>query len=181
MGQVISEGLDYIGRIDDNGNVFDGSGECVAQIDDSGYIRKNAGFGIYGKIDEDGTIRDSSLDVVGRIEANGYVYIHSKRVCHVTSAFLERITPKAWTGGQPSSYSGRTGNTKPPVTMPSVEGKWPFSIGTTIKLLVGVGLGIACIATSASSLGFWGCLLAIPFCIVVVFVISFIIKVINGH
>lgn len=106
MGNIISEGLEYIGRIDDNGFVFNQSGDHVATINDSGYIIKAAG-GSIGKIDEDGIIRDSRFDVVGRIQADGYVYIHSKRVCKVSSTFLERITPKAWNAGQDTTYSGR--------------------------------------------------------------------------
>ena len=48
MGNILSEGLQYIGRIDDDGYVFDCSGNCVAKINDSGYIGKVGGGEIFG-------------------------------------------------------------------------------------------------------------------------------------
>jgi len=140
MGNIISEGLEYIGRIDDNGYVYDSSGKRIAKIDDSGYIVKDTfNGGIYGKIDEDGTIRDASLSVVGRIEADGYVYIHSKRVCKVSSSFVERITPKAWNGGEVSSYSGRKKVPTVDIEPPSLDF---LSSPFFIKLIIGIILGI---------------------------------------
>ena len=112
MGNVISEKLEYIGRIDDDGYVFDRSGNCMAKINNSGYIGKVGGGEIYGKIDEDGTIRNASGTVIGRIQADGYVYILSNRVCKVSSSFIERITPKAWNAGEASTYSGRGSTSK---------------------------------------------------------------------
>ncbi|MBR2879833.1 MAG: hypothetical protein IKC02_04080, partial [Oscillospiraceae bacterium] len=129
MGQVISEGLEYIGRIDDSGYIFDKSGHCFAKIAEDGYITKVGGGSIYGKIDEDGTIRDSSLSVIGRIQADGYVYIHSTRVCRVSSAFIEKITPAAWNAGQPSSYSGRDSSSNSH-NETSAGFNWPLSFGT---------------------------------------------------
>ena len=107
MGQIISEGLEWVGRISDAGFVFDKANNCVARINKDGYIGKVGGGAIYGKIDTDGTIRDASLSVVGRIQADGYVIIHSKRICKVESSFIESITPKAWNAGESSTYKGR--------------------------------------------------------------------------
>lgn len=180
MGQIISEGLEYIGRIDDDGYVFDQSGNCIATINNSGYIGKVGGGDIYGKIDEDGTIRDSSYSVIGRIQADGYVYIHSKRVCQVSSTFLEKITPKAWNAGQTSTYSGRKDTSSSYRTSHSGGFTWPFGFATTLKLLVGVILGIGAIIDIGGQLGFVGCLLAIPFMIAVVFIACFVIKLFNN-
>ena len=175
MSTVISEGLEYIGRIDDDGYIFDRSGNCMANINDSGYIIKVGGGHCYGKIDDDGTIRDASGSAVGRLQADGYVYIHSERICKVSSKFIERITPNAWNAGQPSSYSGRNSGNRP--SLPSFD--WPFGFGTTVKLIIGVILGIWCIIEEAGNLGFTGCLLAIPFCVAFVFLLCFIIKLFN--
>lgn len=180
MGQVISEGLKYIGRIDDDGYVFDKAGHCAAKINDAGYISEVGGGSIFGKIDEDGTIRDASLSVVGRIQADGYVYIHSERVCKVSSKFIENITPGAWNAGKPSSYSGRSSSSSSNKKTSSGGFSWPFSFGTTLKLIIGVVLGVMAIISIGSELGIVGCLIAIPFMIVVVFVVCFIIKAING-
>lgn len=179
MAQIISEGLEYIGRIDDDGYVFDTSGECVAKIDESGYISKLGGYGYYGKIDRDGTVRDASLSVVGNIQADGYVYIRSKRICRVDSEYIRNITPDAWNYGHPNDYPNRTEDYYD-TSKGSIDWHWPFGFGTTLKLIVGAALGIWCIITNAGVLGFGGCLLAIPVCIAMVFVVCFIIKVVNG-
>lgn len=180
MGQVISESLEYIGRIDDNGYVFDKSGHCAAKIAEDGYITKVGGGSIYGKIDEDGTIRDSSLSVIGRIQADGYLYIHSNRVCRVSSAFIEKITPAAWNAGEASSYSGR-GTSSNSYSETSAGFNWPLSFGTTLKILVGIALGIWCMIDMGDTLGFVGCLLAIPVMVAFVFIVCFIIKLFNGR
>lgn len=180
MGHVISEGLEYIGRIDDNGYVFDQSGHCAANITDNGYISEIGGGDIFGKIDEDGTIRDASMTVIGRIQADGYVYIHSNRVCKVSSDFLERITPAAWNAGQPSTYSGRAGSDSSYVNTSSGGFTWPFGFGTTVKLILGTILGMWMIIDIGGDLGFFGCLIAIPLCIAVVFIVCFVIKLFNS-
>lgn len=180
MGNVLSEGLQYIGRIDDDGYVFDRSGNRVAKINYSGYIGKVGGGEIYGKIDEDGTIRNASGSVVGRIQADGYVYIHSNRVCKVSSSFIERITPKAWNAGQTSTYSGRANSSSAYEVGSSSGFNWPFGFGTILKLIIGVILGIWCIIEAGSDLGFIGCLLAIPFMIAFVFIVCFILKLFNS-
>lgn len=179
MAQVISEGLQYIGRIDEKGYVFDSSGECVAKIDESGYIMKLAGYGYYGKIDRDGTVRDASLTVVGNIQADGYVYIHSKRICRVDSQYIRNITPDAWNYGHPDDYPNRVEQSYDTAGS-GVEWHWPFGFGTTVKLIVGVALGIGAIVTNAGALGFGGCLLAIPVCVATVFIVCLVIKVISG-
>lgn len=166
MGSAVSEGLQYIGRIDDDGYVFDRSGNCVAKINDSGYIGKVGGGEIFGKIDEDGTIRNASLDAIGRIEANGYVYIHSKRVCKVSSSFVEKITPKAWNGGDVSSYSGRKKAPAVDVAPPSLDFlASPFFI----KLVIGIILGIVLMVNGSSA----GALIGGPF---IVFLFCFFAK-----
>ena len=143
MGNVISEGLQHIGRIDDDGYIFDRSGDCVAKINNSGYIGKVGGGEIFGKIDDDGTIRNASLSAVGRIQADGYVYIHSNRVCKVSSDFVERITPKAWNAGEPSTYSGRSNTSKNRDYSTSDSGAGTFfSSPFFIKLVIGIIFGI---------------------------------------
>lgn len=170
MGNVISEGLEYIGRIDDHGFIFDQSGHCFAQILDSGYITEVAGGKIYGKIDTDGTIRDSSLEVIGRIQADGYVYIHSKRVCKVSSEFIDKITPDAWNPGKYSSFSGRERRKKPDSSVvDSVD--WgclfsPFAIKIYIGLILGIVMMVNGLGPSA--------LLAGP---VIVLLFSFFAKI----
>ena len=180
MAQIISEGLEHIGQINDDGYVFDTSGHCFARIDDSGYIQKAAGSGIYGSIDKDGTIRDSMSTAIGRIQADGYVYIHSKRVCKVSSPFIEKITPKAWNAGQPSSYQGRQHSADSHESSSSGGFNWPFGFGTTLKLIAGVALGIGAIVSAGSELGFLGCLIAIPFMIVIVFILCGFIKFLSS-
>lgn len=171
MGQIISEGLEYIGRIDDDGYVFDKTGDRIAKISDSGYISQVGGGKVYGKFDRDGTIRDAMSNVVGRIQADGYVYIHSKRVCRAESRFLKSITPDAWDAGHIRTQS-------PPSSETSDSGKsgWPFGFGTTLKLIAGIALGIQLIIEMGDSLGFLGCVVAIPMAIAVVFVLCFIFK-----
>lgn len=168
MGNIISEGLEYIGRIDDDGYVYDQSGNRIAIINNSGYIGQIAGGSIYGKIDEDGTVRDSSMNVVGRIQADGYVYIHSKRVCKVSSAFIEKITPDAWNAGNPSSYSGRNSAPSAKADPPSFDFLFsPFFI----KLVIGIIIGIIAMA---NGLGGFGMLIAGP---ILVFMFSFFFKI----
>lgn len=176
MSQVISEGLEYIGRIDDVGYVFDKKGDCVAKIDESGYLNKLGSYGYYGKIDRDGTIRDASLAVVGNIQKDGYVYVHSKRVCHVDSEYVRSITPEAWNYGHAGSY-----DTDSNTESSGSSFHWPFRAGTTVKLIVGTVMGIGAIVTNAGALGFGGCLMAIPVCIGVVFLCTGIIKIVSGQ
>ena len=146
MGNIISEGLEHIGDIDNSGYVSDKCGNCVAKINDNGYICELGKNNILGKIDEDGTIRDSSLNAIGRVQADGYVNIHSKRVCRVSSTFVERITPKAWNAGEYSSFSGRKSST---AYQPSSYSSEDTSGGTNfffsaffIKLIIGIIIGI---------------------------------------
>lgn len=174
MGEVISEGLQYIGRIDDDGYVFDKSGHCAAKINDSGYISEVGGGSIFGKIDEDGTIRDSHFSVVGRIQADGYVYIHSERVCKVSSSFVEKITPGAWNAGQVSSYSGRSSSTNQSSSDASGSRSIsPFWVKFIIKLVIGIILGIIMMVNGVGGIGM---LIAGP---IVVFLFSLIFKIFN--
>lgn len=174
MGQMISEGLDYIGRIDDNGYVFDQSDNCIAKIHDSGYIGKVGGSGILGKIDQDGTIRDASSNVIGRIQADGYVYIHSERVCQVSSAFIENITPDAWNAGDPSTYTGRESTSTHENYDYSSSGSFEFlSSPFFIKLIIGIVLGIVAMI---NGLGGIEMLLGGP---ILVFILTFIFKIFN--
>lgn len=172
MGNVISERLEFIGRIDDDGYVFDRSGNCMAKINNSGYIGKVGGGEIYGKIDEDGTIRNASGTVIGRIQADGYVYILSNRVCKVSSSFIERITPKAWNAGEASTYSGRGSTSKHSDYSASDSGSMDFLFSPFfIKLVIGIILGIVAMVTGV---GGFGMLIAGP---VVVFMLSFFAKI----
>lgn len=171
MAQIISEGLEYIGRIDGDGYVFDISGNCSAKIDSSGYIQQIGGGKVYGKIDDDGTIRDSSMHVVGRIQADGYVYIHSKRVCKVSSSFVEKITPKAWNAGEPSTYSGRSSSNSYRESTSSE----PIDLGFLfspffIKLIIGVVLGVVGMVNG------WGGIEMLISGPIVVFLLSFFVK-----
>lgn len=150
MGQIISERLAYIGRIDYDGYVFDTSDNLIAVIYKSGYISKPAGNSVLGKIERDGTIRDASMNVIGRIQADGYVYIHSQRVCKVSSAFMERITPAAWNAGQPSTYSGRTNTSTYNHT--DTESSSFFSSTFFLKLVLGVIIGIVLMANGVGGL-----------------------------
>lgn len=181
MGNITNEGLENIGRIDENGYIFNTAGDCIASINDSGYINKVGGFGNLGKVDEDGTIRDSMSNVIGKIQADGYVVIHSKRVGHVNSDFIKKITPNAWIPGKVNTYTGGR-EAAPKKERPEINFSWPFGVGTTIKLIIGVILGIVLIVMGASSgsLTFGVALLAIPVGIAVVFIFTFIIKMING-
>lgn len=177
MGKIISEGLQYIGSINDDGYIFDSLGNCFAKINESGYIGQVAGGEIYGKIDEDGTIRDASGSVVGRIQADGYVYIHSKRVCTVSSSFVERITPLAWNAGQPSSYSGRVEETKnsDDYDVDGGGGAGRFFLSSFfIKLVIGLAIGIA---AAVSGYGGFVSVIAGP---ILVFIVSFLFKIFFG-
>lgn len=172
MGNIISEGLQYIGGIDDNGYVFDRSFNCVAKIDNSGYIGKVGGGEIYGKIDKDGTIRSASGYVVGRIQADGYVYIHSKRVCRVSSHFIERITPNAWNAGEPSTYSGRGSTSKHTDYSASDSNSGNFFFSSFfIKLVIGIIMGIIAIANG------WGGADMLLLCPFLVFMLSLFAKI----
>ena len=172
MGNIISEGLEYIGRIDDNGYVYNKAWDRVAQITDKGYITEVGGGELYGKIDEDGTIRDASLAVVGRIQADGYVYIHSKRICRVSSVFIERITPEAWNAGDPSSYSGRkkTKKNRDVDVTDSLAFRF-FNSSFFIKLVIGIILGVVAMV---NGWGGAGMLIAGP---VIVFGLCFFAKI----
>lgn len=174
MGQIISEGLEYIGRIDDDGYVYDQAGKRFAWINDSGYIVGNNGSDILGKIDEDGTIRNASLSVIGRIQADGYVYIHSNRICKISSAFIERITPKAWNAGEYSSFQGR--ETERDNNYSEHGESFAFRFFTSkffIKLVIGIILGIIAMTSGWGGIGM---LLAGP---VFVFLFSLIWKIFN--
>lgn len=170
MGNIISEGLENIGRIDESGYIYDKSGRRFAVINQSGYIGQIGGGKIYGKIDEDGTIRDSLMNVVGRIQADGYVYIHSKRVANVSSVFIERITPDAWNAGDASTYSGRQNTAKDSCSNDLNSGTPDFfSSPFFIKLVIGIVLGIICMV---NGMGIES-LIAAPF---MVFMFSFFAK-----
>lgn len=169
MAQILSEGLEHIGNIADNGFVYDTLWNLMAEINENGYICKIASSDIYGKIDEDGTIRDSYLNAVGRIDASGYVYIHSKRICQVSSAFIEKITPKAWDATRPSTYSGRKKEESVEVENP-VPKKRSFSFGFYVKTILGVALGIFMMVSEGESI------IMIPVGIAVVFILSFLFK-----
>lgn len=172
MGNIISEGLEHIGRIDNNGYVFDRSGNCIAKITDSGYISEVGGGNIFGKFDEDGTIRDASLNVVGRVQADGYVYIHSERVCKVSSTFIEKITPGAWNAGNPSTYSGRNDTSKHDSSDHSNSGHLDFFLSPFfIKLVLGIILGIVAMVNGWGGIGM---LIAGP---IVVFLFSLLFKI----
>ena len=168
MSYITNALSERIGRIDDNGYVFDNMGDCFAQVTDSGYITAVAGWDTYGKIDEDGTIRNASMDVIGRIQADGYVYIHSRRVGKVSSAFVERITPYAWNAGQTSSYNGR--NKMHNETSYDDSNIDFFFSPFFIKLVIGVILGII-MAVNGHGLD---SIIAGP---IVVFLMSFFIKI----
>lgn len=181
MGNITSEGLENIGSIDEKGYIYNSAGDCIASINDSGYINKLGGLGNLGKIDPDGTIRDSMSNVIGRVQADGDIIIHSQRVGHLDSAFIAKITPKAWDAGHINTYaSGREAS--PQKQKPEFNLYWPFGTGTTIKLILGVILGIVFIIMGASSgsLSFGVAILAIPFGIAAVFFLTFIIKLFNG-
>ena len=171
MGKIITEGLKRIGEIDDNGLIFDESGDIIAVISDEGYIFDSLGNKCLGKIHNDGSILDASLsNVVGRIQADGYVYIHSKRVCKVSSAFIKRITPGAWNAGQPSTYSGRKKESKK--TYPdSDSGAAGFFVSPFFfKLIAGI---ILAIVAMVNGMGGFELLITVPIC---VFLLCFIAK-----
>ncbi len=169
MGNIVSEGLNHIGSIDNDGYVYDQGGRRYAKIETSGYIHEEGTGKIYGKIDEDGSIRDSKLNVVGRIQADGYVYIHSKRICRVSSAFIEKITPKAWNAGEPSSFSGRKQSAASNSSSSSGKSSF-FSSSFFVKLILGIILGIVAMVNG------WGDLSMLIAGPVVVFMLSFFAK-----
>jgi hypothetical protein len=74
MGYVCSEGLQRLGRIDDNGYVYDEGLRRIGRIDfDSGYIYAE-NLSRIGRIDKSGDIYDEGLRRHGHIDENGYVY-----------------------------------------------------------------------------------------------------------
>lgn len=170
MGYITNELSKRIGRIDDDGYVFDNMDHSFAQITDDGYIISLTNWDTYGRIDEDGTIRDASMDVIGRIQADGYIYIHSKRVGRVSSMFIEKITPRAWTAGETTSYEGR-GNTHKEKSYDTSEYSDFWTSPFFLKLIVGLILGVIMMKE-----GVWGWdgLLGGPFC---VFMFSFLAKI----
>lgn len=170
MSYITNELSERIGRIDDNGYIFDNMGDCFAQITDSGYITAVAGWDTYGKIDEDGTIRDASMGVIGRIQADGYVYIHSRRVGKFSSAFIEKITPYAWNAGQTSSYNGRYTPVSDDSDSSSDTLDFLFS-PFFLKLIAGVALGIYAMVEGNGGLEM---IVAGPVC---VFVLTFLFKI----
>lgn len=172
MSYITNELSEKIGRIDDNGYIYDNMDHCFAQITDSGHIIAVAGWDTYGKIDDDGTIRDSSMDVIGRIEADGYVYIHSRRVGKVSSTFIERITPYAWNAGQASSYKGRNNVHKENNYDDSTTIDFLFS-PFFIKIIIGIILGIVMMVNGA---GGFEMIISAP---LFIFLMSFIIKIFN--
>lgn len=169
MAGIVSEGLENIGYIDDDGFIFDQSYNCIATINDSGYIVMTAGSGIYGKIDKDGTIRNSALDAVGRIQADGYVYIHSKRVCRVSSKFIESITPDAYNWGEPSRQKENPTYTDDDYS-PSHNGCLTKII---IKVIIGIILGVVGMVNG------WGGIEGLLVGPVLVFLFSLVPKIIN--
>ncbi|MBP3940608.1 MAG: hypothetical protein J6D00_03865 [Christensenellaceae bacterium] len=173
MANIISEGYDVIGRIDDNGFIFDNMGNMIAEIQETGLITQPADGEIYGMIHSDGTICDESFnDVIGRIQANGEVIIHSHRVCRVSSAFIEKITPDAWNADEIESYSGRQVSDdtyEDDASDYGGSGRF-FSFGTIVKLVIGVILGIYLMIQF--ELG----IVAIPVGVLLVFAFSFFVK-----
>ncbi|MBQ3227728.1 MAG: hypothetical protein IJB43_03985 [Clostridia bacterium] len=180
MGNVISEGLEYIGKIDDDGYVYNGSGIIFAKIDKDGYINKIGEYEYFGKIDEDGTIRDASLDVVGNIQADGYVYIHSKRICKVDSEYIRTITPDAWNYGHAGEYPNRKSETAD-ASYSEKSFNWPFGVGTTIKLAIAAILWIAFIVTTIGEVPFISYLIALPVLVILVFLVPIIISIFSGN
>lgn len=171
MGQMYNELLENVGSISEEGLIFDTSHHCIAKITDTGYISSLGTFNSYGKIDEDGTIRNSAGSVIGRIQADGYVYIHSNRVGKISSSFVEKITPKAWNAGHPSTFAGR--DTSPSPSRTDSTDSTFFTSKHFIFLIIGIALGIFGIAQG------WGffSLLAGP---ILVYLLYFIYKIFNG-
>ncbi|MBR3059841.1 MAG: hypothetical protein IKG89_04435 [Oscillospiraceae bacterium] len=74
MGYMYSEGLQRLGRIDDDGYVYDEGLHRIGRIDfDSGYIYAE-NLSRIGRIDKSGYIYDEGLRRRGHIDENGYVY-----------------------------------------------------------------------------------------------------------
>ena len=74
MGYMYSEGLQRLGRIDDDGYVYDEGLHRVGRIDfDSGYIYAE-NLSRIGRIDKSGYIYDEGLRRHGHIDESGYVY-----------------------------------------------------------------------------------------------------------
>ena len=74
MGYMYSEGLQRLGRIDDDGYVYDEGLHRIGKIDfDSGYIYAE-NLSRIGRIDKSGYIYDEGLRRHGHIDENGYVY-----------------------------------------------------------------------------------------------------------
>ena len=109
MDYKYNEPLDRIGRIDEDGTVYDASGKSMAKIHNSGFIYKLSDDGsaiILGRIDKDGTIRNPGGDVIGRIDANGYISINS-RIVGRSANFQNTQPPK---GGDDTSFSPVSGH-----------------------------------------------------------------------
>ena len=90
--------------------------------------------------------------MIGRIQADGYVYIHSKRVCRVSSDFIERITPLAWDAGKYSTYGGRV---KEQVDDRKAERISQF-LGSKFFLLTVVGVVVGIVAMTKDLIGIEG-------------------------
>lgn len=177
MGQVFSEGLEFIGRIDNSGYVFDKSDNCIAVIGEFGYITNPMGKRL-GKIDKDGTIRNSAFEVIGDLQADGYVYIGSHRVCRIESDYLKKVSPDAKNYGHPTEYPNRP---KPqPVNDDSSEFHWPISFGATVKIFVGFVLWIwFAFDVGFATLGFLETFVTLPMMIMLVFFVCGMIKFFN--
>lgn len=171
MGNVISEGLEYIGRIDDDGAICDAGGNRIAVIHDDGFIFSEGGKHL-GKIMSDGTICDSMSNKVGQILENGYVYIHSKRVCKVSSSFIERLTPDAYNYGESGTrkqHQAVKSRAEYNVEQSSEESHFPF--GFVTKLVAGIALGIFAMVQG------WGGIEMIVAGPIVVFLLCFFAKI----
>lgn len=177
MGNIISEGSEYIGHIDNNGYVYDKRGARIAVIYDNGSIVSEGGERL-GIIMPNGTICDSMSNRIGQILENGYVYIHSKRVCQVSSSFIERLTPDAYNYGEPGTRkTHQEAKAKAAASYAEPSEKSLFSFGFYVKLAVGIAISIGVISDSWDSLGLLGSLLTLIICPSLVFVFCFIAKI----
>ncbi len=70
-------GDDYLGRINDDGDVYDNDGNRVGKVTDNGEIRDSDGYRV-GRLDDDGTLRNNegyrkgNLDNGGVKDSEGY-------------------------------------------------------------------------------------------------------------
>lgn len=173
MGQIISEGLENLGRIDDDGYMYNSSGDRIGHICEDGYIIREDGSR-YGQITEDGTIIDSSLNGIGRIQADGYVYLHSKRFCHVDSELINKIAPKAWNAGHPVNRDSNNSSTNSDDNDSGILDS--LGLRNIIKIIAGIILGIMMFADGACS--FFELFLVIPIMIGAVYVICLVLKIV---